>query len=192
MRPSPGPARPRHQTDQPVHEDRAGCAGQRRGRSGQDQTQAFAEEPHPGHPEKRDDKGRANRAPEQQSCPDRHLNEGKEGVPDGNVRAHEVPDVGDDPPDDVRLSLCIVQEETGGEPTAEHVRLELQSGVQQPEQTEDDLERALGPHQGRRSAGAIDRRPGVLLLNVRHFGSCRHAPRLGTSGRKCEAAGDAR
>ena len=37
------------------------------------------------------------------------------------------------------LALCIVQQIGGGESLAEHEGLELQAGVKQPQETEDDL-----------------------------------------------------
>jgi len=58
------------------------------------------------------------------------LDEGKERVPNGNVGTDEVPDVGDDPPDDIGLPLRAVQVVGGGEATIEYERLELQPDVE--------------------------------------------------------------
>ena len=43
--------------------------------------------------------------------------------------------------------LRIVEQVGRGEAAAEHVRLELQAGVEEPEQSQDDLEDALCSHE---------------------------------------------
>ncbi len=78
---------------------------------------------------------------------------GEEGAPRRDVGTDEVTDVGDDPADDRGLALCVVQEVGRGEATPEHERLEPQSGIEQPEQTKDDLKGALGPEETERPAG---------------------------------------
>jgi hypothetical protein len=58
-----------------------------------------------------------------------------------------MPDVGDDPVDDGGLPAGIGQDVGGDEVLGEHVRLELQRGVQYPEQSQHDLQRALRAHE---------------------------------------------
>ena len=60
------------------------------GRSGEDQAEAFPEEPDAEGPEERDGQGGPHGPPEQQSQSDRHLDEREEGVPDGDMRPDEV------------------------------------------------------------------------------------------------------
>ncbi len=69
----------------------------------------------------------------------------------------EVADVGDDPSNDVRLTVCVVEEVRRGEATAEHVGLELQARVEQPEQSQDDLKYALCSHEPEVPASVYDR-----------------------------------
>ena len=56
----------------------------------------------PGAQTKRDDQGRAHRAPEEQTDTDEQLDQGEEGVPDGDVGRQEVADVGDEVADHER------------------------------------------------------------------------------------------
>ena len=48
---------------------------------------------------------------------------------------------------DVGLIVGVVQQVGRGEVAAEHVGLELQAGVEEPEQPQDDLKDALCPHE---------------------------------------------
>ena len=59
----------------------------------------------------------------------------------------EVAHIRDDPPDHIGLILRVVQQVGRGEVAAEHEGLELQAGVEEPEQPQDDLEDALRPHE---------------------------------------------
>ena len=95
---------------------------------------------------------------EQQSQTDSHLDERKEGVPNGDMGPDEIADIRDDPPDDVGLIVGVVQQIGRGEVTAEHEGLELQTRVEEPEQSQSDLEDPLCPHETEVPASAYDRR----------------------------------
>jgi hypothetical protein len=75
--------------------------------------------------------------------PSRPYKSREEGVPHRDVRPQEVRDVGDEVAHDEGLAARIVLEE-GDEALAEHEGLELEGGIEDPEATEDDLERPLG------------------------------------------------
>ena len=62
---------------------------------------------------------------------------------------------------DVGLAVRVVQEVGRGEAAAEHERLELQTGVEEPEQSQDDLEDPLGPHRAPKSLRPADDRSSV-------------------------------
>ncbi len=55
-----------------------------------------------------------------------------------------MPDVGDEVADDERLAGGVGEDERVDEALAEHVRLELEGRIEDPEEAEDDLEGALG------------------------------------------------
>ena len=141
--PASGGVRPGHEAEQPVHEDTAGRAGQRSGRSGENHAEALPEEPHPEGPGERHGQGGTHRRPVEEPQADGELNQREERVPDRDVRREEVPDVGDEVADDERLPLGVGQDVGLHEAAPEHEGLELQGGVEHPEQPQDDLQRPL-------------------------------------------------
>ena len=100
-------------------------------------------------PDDRDGQGGAYGASEEQSTPDDQLDGGEEDIPDCNVGRNEMAGGRDKPGKRCRLPACVGGDERRNEVLAEHVRLVLQGGVEDPKQTEDDLQRALGSDGGR-------------------------------------------
>ena len=151
---APGRPGPGHQAEQPVHEHGAGRSGEGAGRAREEHAQALADHPDPGQPEEGNDEGGAHGAPEQQADPDEELDQREEGVPDRDVGRHEVPDVCDEVPEDEGLPAGVGQDVVLDEALAEHEGLELQGGVEDPEQAQSDLEPPLRAD-GQREAAVV-------------------------------------
>ena len=128
----------------------------------EDHAQPLAEDPNPGGPGERQDQGRLDRRAVEQAHADEELDQREEGVPHRDVGGDEVPDVGDEVADDEGLALGVGQDVGLDEAAAEHERLELQGGIEDPEEAQDDLQDALGRDgQGEAAAG-----PAAFVLLV--------------------------
>ena len=108
----------------------------------------------PSDPDERHGQRGAHRAPEEQADADEELDQREERVPHRDVGRQEVPDVGDEVAEDEGLPAGVGQDVGVDEAPAEHEGLELQGGVEDPEQAEDDLEDPLGAD-GEREAAVL-------------------------------------
>ena len=163
-RPGPG-----HEADEPVEEHRPRGAGQRAGRAGEEHAQALADDPDAEHPGERHGQRGAHRAPEEQADADEELDQREERVPHRDVGRHEVPDVGDEVAEDEGLPAGVGQDDGLHEAAAEHEGLELQRGIEDPEEAEDDLQ---GPLRTRTASGKRRRAPAASLVRCACPGRC--------------------
>ncbi len=129
----------------PYSEHRPRGARERRGVAGEEHAQALADDPDAEHPGERHRQRGAHRALVEQADADEELDEREERVPHHDVGRHEVPDVGDEVAEDERLAAGVAQNVGLHEAAAEHEGLELQGGIEDPEEAENDLQGPLRP-----------------------------------------------
>ncbi len=135
----PSLARPDQDGDEGVEDDGAGVAGYRR-RAGEHAAQALAEPPDPDRPGDRGgQRGPHRRAPEQAEG-DEELDGGEQCVPQPDVVRHDVIGPEHRPADHRRVAGCSRLEHVHNEAPREHGGLELQGGVEQPDEPEGDLQ----------------------------------------------------
>jgi hypothetical protein len=114
--------------------------------------EGFAEVPDSERPGQRGGEREFRGTWDEQSEPDQHLDGRERHVPGDRMRGDDVRRPLDRAGDEVRLPGSERGDHLPGEARSQHERLQLQTGVQEPEQTQRDLQPASSDWGGSRAA----------------------------------------